>query len=108
MQGPAGIGFARLATRLRQTVGFVGRTAYRIALVVRAQIKDDVPRMSRAFREGLGLQALGAGVPVAALCAISPVLVPVAFGEQWRPALEILPWLRSPSSSPTCSACTHM
>lgn len=87
--GPAGVGFVALATWLVQTAGFIGRTAYRTALVVLAQIKDNAPRMARAFREGLGLQALGAGVPVAALCVISLVLVPLAFGEQSRPALTV-------------------
>lgn len=91
--GPAGVGYVALASRLVQTVGFVGRTAYRIALVVLAQISDDVPRLSRAFREALGLQALGVGIPSAALCVAGPWLVPVAFGDQWTPALEVLPYV---------------
>lgn len=91
--GAAGVGQVALAGRLVQTVGFVGRTAYRIALVVLAQISDDVPRLARAFRSGLGLQALGVGVPCAALCVASPWLVPLAFGEQWRPALTVLPYI---------------
>lgn len=93
LAGPAGVGYVALAGRLVQTVGFVGRTAYRIALVVLAQISDDVPRLSRAFRQGLGLQALGVGVPTAGLCVASPWLVPLAFGDEWGPALLVLPWI---------------
>lgn len=93
LAGPAGVGYVALAGRLVQTVGFVGRTAYRIALVVLAQISGDVPRLSRAFRQALGLQALGVGVPTAGLCVVSPWFVPLAFGEEWTPALAVLPWI---------------
>ena len=91
--GPAAVGYVALAVRMTQTVGFVGRTAYRIALVVMAQLSDDVPRMSRAFRQALGLQALGVGVPLVGLAVASPWLLPFAFGEQWRPALQVLPFI---------------
>lgn len=91
--GSAGVGIVALAFRLVQTVGFFGRMAFRIALVVLARIGDDVPRLSRAFREGMALQVLGVGVPLVALCVSSRWLVPVAFGDQWTATVEVLPYL---------------
>ena len=93
MLGSASVGYVALATRLADTAGFVVRATYRIALVSLSRVQNDLPRLRRGFEEMLTLQAIGVGVPLAALAVAAPPLLPVLFGDEWRPALDVLPFV---------------
>ena len=91
--GSASVGYVALATRLADTAGFVFHGTYRVALVALSRVQSDSERLRRGFEDMLALQVIGVGVPLAALALAAPPLLPVLFGEEWKPALEVLPFV---------------
>jgi O-antigen/teichoic acid export membrane protein len=91
--GSASVGYVALATRLADTAGFVLRATYRVSLVALSRVQSDTARLRRGFEEMLVLQAIGVGVPLVGLAVAAPALVPLLFGDEWRPTLEVLPFV---------------
>ena len=91
--GSASVGYVALATRLAETAGFVMRATYRVSLVALSRVQSDSARLRRGFEEMLMVQAIGVGVPLAGLAVAAPSLVPLLFGDEWQPTLEVLPFV---------------
>ena len=91
--GSASVGYVALATRLADTASFVSRATYRVSLVALSRVQSDPARLRRGFEEMVSLQAIGVGVPLVALAVVARPLLPVAFGHEWKPALEVLPFV---------------
>jgi PST family polysaccharide transporter len=56
-----------------------------------AKLENDKTRLRRSVQEGMKLQALAVGLPMAAFAIAAPVVLPLVFGEKWIPALQIFP-----------------
>jgi O-antigen/teichoic acid export membrane protein len=87
--GPAAVGFVGLAGRLVDTAGFAMRTTYRLALVMMNSLRDDAGKLRSAVGEGLSLQLIAMGAPMAALAIVAREIVPLLWGSQWRPAVAL-------------------
>ena len=91
--GSASVGYVALATRLADTASFVLRAVYRVSLVALSRVQTDSERLRRGFEEMVLLAAIGVGVPLAVMSVLAPPLFPMLFGEEWEPALEVLPFV---------------
>lgn len=91
--GPAAVGQVALALRLVDTLAFAKRATGRLAVVVLAKVQSDPARLGRAHAEGMALQLLGAGAPLAVFALVATTLVPVLLGDGWQPAIEVFPLL---------------
>jgi PST family polysaccharide transporter len=91
--GPIAVGQVALALRLVDTLSFVKRAARRIAVVALAKLQGDRRRLGRAHSEGMALQLIGTGPPLAAFALVSPWLVPALFGDGWSTATAVFPLL---------------
>lgn len=91
--GATSVGHVALAIRLVDTVSFVLRATYRVSLVALGRVQSDAARLRRGFEEMMTLQVLALGPILVGLAATAPWLVPLLFGEEWRPTLKVLPFV---------------
>jgi O-antigen/teichoic acid export membrane protein len=91
--GAAAVGYVALVTRLVETLGFVLRATWRLSIVTLGRVQGDLARLRRGFEEAMALQVLGVAPVLAAFALGAPWLIPFLFGEQWRPAVELYPFL---------------
>jgi PST family polysaccharide transporter len=61
-----------------------------IAMPALSQLQHDHSRMREAIYKGMELNALVTFAVFGGLAAVAPTLVPLVFGEQWRPAAPML------------------
>ena len=91
--GATGVGVAALAQRLIDTVSFVLRATWRLALVAIGRVQNDPERLRRGVEEGMVLQVLLVGPIFGGLSMVSAVLVLHLFGHQWIDAVHLIPYL---------------
>ncbi|MCI0568700.1 MAG: oligosaccharide flippase family protein [Acidobacteria bacterium] len=91
--GPQEVGFVSLTIRLVEVLGFVRAATFRLSIATLGRVQQDAARLKRALEEGLGLQALALGMPLAAFALVAPMALPRLFGNQWAPALAIYPYI---------------
>jgi PST family polysaccharide transporter len=89
--GAAGVGYVALAIRLVEQLGFVKTATARISIAALARLRGDPERLARAMGEGMTLQLVAVGPLFIAFGLVAPWAVPLAFGEQWLPMLEVFP-----------------
>jgi PST family polysaccharide transporter len=89
--GAAGVGYVALAIRLVEQLGFVKTATARISIAALARLRGDPERLARAMGEGMTLQLVAVGPLFVAFGLVAPWAVPLAFGEQWLPMLEVFP-----------------
>jgi O-antigen/teichoic acid export membrane protein len=91
--GAAAVGHLALATRLVDTLGFAHRAAYRLAIVAFARVQHERDRLGRALEEGMVVQAVALGVPLAGFAVVARPAVSAMFGPDWQEAVGVLPWV---------------
>ncbi|KAB8320184.1 oligosaccharide flippase family protein [Tolypothrix campylonemoides VB511288] len=89
--GAEAVGFVALAIRLVEMLAFAKSVTWRLAMAALAKLENDKTRLRRSVEEGMRLQALAVGLPMAAFAIAAPVVLPLVFGEKWIPALQIFP-----------------
>jgi O-antigen/teichoic acid export membrane protein len=89
--GPAAVGYVALAMRLGETLAFVMRASWRISIVALGRLQSNRERLRRAFEEGMALQLLAAGAVLVGFAQVAEIGIPLVFGEQWRPVLDVFP-----------------
>ena len=89
--GAEAVGFVALAIRLVEMLAFAKSVTWRLAMAALAKLENDKTRLRRSVQEGMKLQALAVGLPMAAFAIAAPVVLPLVFGEKWIPALQIFP-----------------
>lgn len=87
--GSAAVGFVGLASRLVDTAGFAMRTTYRLALVMMTRLREDRERLRDAISEGLAIQLIGMGAPMAVFALVARQAIPLVWGNQWRPSIPL-------------------
>jgi PST family polysaccharide transporter len=91
--GPEGVGYVALAIRIVEVLSFVKKATWQLSVAAFARIQGDLPRLSRAFQEAMGLQMLGLGPFFAGFALVSLWLIPLLYGERWMPVLTVLPFI---------------
>jgi PST family polysaccharide transporter len=91
--GAAAVGHIALTFRLCETLSFVKRATWRIAIATLARIQDDYPRLLKAVNDGNNLQVLALGPFLVAFAWVGPLLMPIAFGAEWLPVLQVYPFV---------------
>ena len=87
--GPAAVGYVALATRVVESLGFAKRATERLSYVALAQMQDDPRRLRRSHAEGMALQVLGVGAPLAGFAFVASWVIPTFFGDRWEPAARV-------------------
>lgn len=82
-----------VAIRFVEGLSFMRNVVWRVSLPALGRLQDDHPRMARAVEQGMGLQVLAIGPAMLAFSVAAIWLVPMAFGREWTPILEIFPYL---------------
>jgi O-antigen/teichoic acid export membrane protein len=91
--GPEAVAYIALATRLVDGLSLIRHATWRLSIAALAKVQHEPPRLRRALEEAMGFQALALAPLLAAFALLSPWLVPVAFGQQWMPALSVFPFV---------------
>lgn len=93
LAGVDAVGYVSLAVRLVQALTFVRLATWRLTLAALSRVQESRGRLVRAVEEGATIQVLAAGVPLALFAFLAPSLVPALLGDEWRPVVEIYPYL---------------
>lgn len=91
--GAEAVGYIGLAIRICEVLSFVRSAAWRIAMAALAKLNLDPERLRRSITEGMRLQTLAVGVPLAGFAIVAPYVMPFAFGIRWTPALKVYPFI---------------
>src|SRR6201999_1930595 len=62
---------------------------YRMSIAVLAKVAHQRERLLGAVSDGMVVQSVGVGVPIAAFACASGFLIPNVFGPHWRPAVHL-------------------
>jgi PST family polysaccharide transporter len=91
--GAQGVGFVALAIRLVEVLAFIKQATWRVAMAALAKLDGDTGRLRRSITEGMRLQALAVGFPLALFAGIAPFVLPPIFGSRWDPAFHVFPFI---------------
>ncbi|WP_188816813.1 oligosaccharide flippase family protein [Calditerricola satsumensis] len=87
------VGYVALTIRMVETLSFVKSATWRLSIAVLAKLQGDVKRLTQAITEGMQLQILALGPILVVFGWAAPWLVPLLFGPQWLPVLEVYPFI---------------
>jgi O-antigen/teichoic acid export membrane protein len=91
--GAEAVGFVALAIRLVEMLAFAKSVTWRLAMAALAKLENDRTRLRRSVEEGMRLQALAVGLPMAGFSVVASVLLPLVFGKDWTPVLQVFPFI---------------
>ncbi len=91
--GAEAVGFVALAIRIATLLSFAKAVTWRVALAALAKLGGDRERLCRGITEGMRLQSVAIGLPMAGFAIVAPFVIPLFFGPKWTPALEIFPFV---------------
>jgi PST family polysaccharide transporter len=91
--GAEAVGYVAISIRFVEVLTFARPATWRIAMAGLSRIATDNARLRRGVTEGMKLQALAVGIPLALFALIGPVLVPLGLGHTWTPALTVFPFI---------------
>jgi PST family polysaccharide transporter len=91
--GAEAVGYIALANRMVELLGFVKSATYRLSIAALARLQGQRERMTQAISEGMGLQVLALGPVLVLVSWLGPTFLPLAFGAEWAPAMQIYPFI---------------
>lgn len=91
--GPQAVGIVALAIRLADVLAFAKNATWRIAMAALAKLGERRDLLRRSIEEGMRLQALAAGGPLAIFAAVAITVFPRIFGHRWDAALYVFPFI---------------
>jgi PST family polysaccharide transporter len=92
--GADAVGYVALAIRLvEQISSIIMWTSNRLSVATFARLQEDRTRLARAVSEGMNLVLVTVGPLLAGFGLIAPWILPLLFGSQWLPALEVYPFI---------------
>jgi PST family polysaccharide transporter len=91
--GAEAVAFVALCIRLVEMLAFAKGVTWRLAMASLAKLENDKKRLRESINEGMRLQALAVGIPMAVFSVLAPVLLTMVFGEKWNPVLIIFPFI---------------
>lgn len=91
--GPAAVGYVAVSIRFVEVLAFAKQATWRIAMAALARISNDGARLRNSVSEGMKLQAIAVGLPLALFALAAPILIPLGLGHRWGPALVVFPFI---------------
>lgn len=91
--GAEAVGYIAVSIRFVEVLAFAKQATYRIAMAALAKISDDSGRLRNSVTEGMKLQAIAVGVPLALFALVGSILIPLGLGQKWAPALVVFPFI---------------
>ncbi len=92
LAGPQAVGYVAFSIRMVEVLAFAKTAAWRVALAALAQLGGDKTRLRRSIEEGMRLEVMAVGIPLACFAVVAPQLLAI-FGQKWEPALRIFPFI---------------
>jgi O-antigen/teichoic acid export membrane protein len=89
--GSAAIGYVSLIQRILDSLAVAKQVIYRMSIAVLAKVVDQRRRLLSAVADGMLVQGVTVGVPVAVFSCVAPWLVPWVFGPAWKPVIDVFP-----------------
>ncbi len=87
------VGYIALTIRILNQLSFVQTVAWRLSVAALARLQEDRARLVKAATEGMSLQLIVLGPLVVGFGLVAPWIVPLLFGPEWLPVLEVYPFL---------------
>jgi PST family polysaccharide transporter len=91
--GAKAVGYIAISIRFVEVLAFAKQATWRIALAALSKISDDGERLRNSVSEGMKLQAMAVGFPLALFSVAGPILIPLGLGRSWAPALVVFPFV---------------
>jgi len=91
--GAEAVGLVALGIRMAEVLSFAKSATWRVAMAALARISTDRNKVRRSIEEGMRLQALSVGLPLAVFALLAPTVVPLAFGPRWTPSLHVFAYI---------------
>ena len=91
--GAEAVGYVAVSIRLVEVLAFAKLASWRIAMAALARISGDAVRLRNSVSEGMRLQAMAVGFPLALFALVAPVVIPLGLGHKWAPALVVFPFI---------------
>jgi O-antigen/teichoic acid export membrane protein len=91
--GARGVGLVALAIRLVEVLSFAKQATWRLAMVALAKLDESASRLRRSITEGMRLQSIAVGLPMAVFALLAPYVLPPLFGSRWDPAFHVFPFI---------------
>jgi PST family polysaccharide transporter len=91
--GAEAVGYVAVSIRFVEVLSFAKSATWRIAMATLAKICGDRSRLRKSVTEGMRLQALAVGFPLAVFALAGPFLIPLGLGHNWTPALAVFPFI---------------
>jgi PST family polysaccharide transporter len=89
--GSAALGYYHLASRLYMLlISTISQSIGRVSWSLFSRLQSDLPKLKQAFLSVVRFSTVLSWPLFLGLCAIATLLVPVAFGESWRPSVPVL------------------
>lgn len=91
--GAEAVGYIAVSIRFVEVLSFAKQATWRIAMAALAKIGADSSRLRSSVSEGMKLQAIAVGLPLALFALAAPLLIPLGLGKNWAPALVVFPFI---------------
>ncbi len=93
LAGATAVGYIAVSIRIVDILAFAKQATWRIAMAALAKISDNGIRLRDSVTEGMKLQAMAVGLPLALFALAGPILIPLGLGHKWTPALVVFPFI---------------
>lgn len=93
LAGAEAVGFIAVSIRFVEVLAFAKQATWRIAMAALARMTHDNKRLNNSVTEGMKLQAMAVGLPLALFALAGPMLIPLGLGRKWAPALVVYPFI---------------
>ena len=90
--GAEAVGYIAVSIRFVEVLSFAKQATWRIAMAALAKISDN-GRLRNSVTEGMKLQAIAVGLPLALFALVGPVLIRLGLGHNWAPSLVVFPFI---------------
>ncbi len=91
--GAEAVGYVAVSIRFVEVLAFAKSATWRIAMAALAKFGGDHRRLRNTVTEGMRLQALAVGLPLATFALAGPLIIPLGLGHNWTPALAVFPFI---------------
>src|SRR6516225_2272512 len=78
---------------MTDVLSFAKVATWRVAMAALAKLGESPDRLRKSIEEGMRLQALAVGAPLAVFAVMAPFVLPAIFGHRWDTALQVFPFI---------------
>jgi O-antigen/teichoic acid export membrane protein len=93
LAGAEAVAFVAISIRIAALLSFAKNVTWRVAIAALAKLDGDRERLRRSITEGIRLQTIAVGLPLATFAIVAPFVLPLLFGSRWAPALLVFPFI---------------